>query len=46
MVNLSKNLRPFRNYIFKIQWKIHFLLFQILTKIIKNNLNSNYTALY
>ena len=27
MVNLLKNLRPFRNYIFKIHWKIHFLTF-------------------
>ena len=25
MVNLLKNLRPFQNYIFKIQWEIHFL---------------------
>ena len=27
MVNLLKNLRPFRNYIFKIQWEIHFFTF-------------------
>ena len=27
MVNLLKNLRPFQNYIFKIQWEIHFLTF-------------------
>ena len=27
MVNLFKNLRPFRNYILKIQCKIHFLTF-------------------
>ena len=27
IVNLLKNLRPFRNYIFKIQWEIHFLTF-------------------
>ena len=25
MVNLSKNVRPFRKYIFKIQWEINFL---------------------
>ena len=27
MVNLLKNLRQFQNYIFKIQWEIHFLSF-------------------
>ena len=27
IVNLLHNLRPFRNYIFKIQWEIHFLTF-------------------
>ena len=27
IVNLFKNLRPFQNYIFKIQWEIHFLTF-------------------
>ena len=27
MVNLLKNLRPFRNYIFKIQWEIIFFTF-------------------
>ena len=27
MVNLLKNLRPFQNYIFKIQWEINFLTF-------------------
>ena len=27
MVNLLKNLRPFQNYIFKIQWEIHFFTF-------------------
>jgi hypothetical protein len=27
MVNLLKNLRPFQNYILKIQWEIHFLTF-------------------
>ena len=27
MVNLLKNVRPFQNYILKIQWKIHFFTF-------------------
>ena len=27
MVNLLRNLRPFKNYNFKIQWEIHFLIF-------------------
>ena len=27
MVNLLKNLRPFQNYNFKIQWEIHFFTF-------------------
>ena len=27
LVNLLKNLRPFQNYNFKIQWKIHFFTF-------------------
>ena len=27
MVDLLKNLRPFRSYIFKIRWEIHFLTF-------------------
>ena len=27
MVNIIKNLRPFKNYNFKIQWEIHFLTF-------------------
>ena len=27
MVNHLKHLRPFQNYIFKIQWEIHFLTF-------------------
>ena len=28
MVNILKNLRPFLNYNFKVQWEIHFLLFK------------------
>ena len=27
IVNILKNLKPFRNYILKIQWEIHFLTF-------------------
>ena len=27
MINLLINLRPFQNYILKIQWEIHFLTF-------------------
>ena len=34
-INLSKKLRQFPNYILKIQWEIHFLLFQILTKMLQ-----------
>ena len=30
MVNLLKNLRQFQNYKFKMQWKIHFLIFLII----------------
>ena len=30
MVNLLKNLRPFQNYNFKIQWEIHFFTFLII----------------
>ena len=35
MVNLLKNLRPFWNYNFKIQWEIHFWTF------LKNDQNSS-----
>ena len=35
MVNISKNLRPFQNYSFKIQWEILFFYFFFLN-IIRN----------
>ena len=42
MVNLLKNLRPFRNYNFKIQWEIHFRFFWILAETLqKKILNRN-----
>ena len=37
MVNLSKNLRPFLNYILKIKWKIHYFTCQILNLTLKKN---------
>ena len=47
MVNLLKNLRPFRNYIFKIQGEIHFFTFPNTDrKGPKKIQNSNYIALY
>ena len=39
IVNLLKNIRPFQNYIFKIQWKIHFLNFK---KIGQNSLKKKF----
>ena len=43
MVNLSKNLRPFQNYILKYNGKSIFLLFQILTETLpKKNLEQKY----
>ena len=47
MVNLLKNLRPFQNYIFKIQWEINFLAFlNIDQNTPKKIQNINYIELY
>ena len=47
MVNLLKNLRPFRNYNFKIQWEIHFLTFFIYwPKLFKKKLEWKYGHSY
>ena len=44
IVNLFKNVRPFQNYIFKIQWEIHFFTFFL--NISQNSLKKNLELKY